>query len=333
MAALYITSPQAGAGKTLVCAGLGRHLKSQGKKVGFFKPLVAAIKSKEAADSDAAFIKRILGLKEPVEDLCPAIGGEGDIAKKVKTAYEKVAKGKDVVIIEGIWRLRPGAQPIESSYEIAKALGAKVIVVEGYSPDLLKIKLADKYAGFGGDLLGVVINKVPLARMEAVRGLGGVVGVIPEDRTLLSLSIAELAELVAGKIVNEAGKSSELVENYMLGALGVDSGLDYFGHRINKAVVVKGERPDMQLAALQTPTKCLVISGDGEPIYEVLKSAEDKGIPIIVTGENTVSVIDSIEQALGMTKFNQSEKLPRLAEVVKQQFDFKALYQGLGLAS
>jgi BioD-like phosphotransacetylase family protein len=331
LAALYITSPQAGAGKTLVCAGLGRHLKSQGKKVGFFKPLVAAIKSKEAADSDAAFIKRILSLKEPVEDLCPAIGGEGNVAKKVKQAYAKVARGKDVVIIEGIWRRRPGAQPIESSYEIARALEAKVIVVEGYSPDLLRIKFADKYRGFGQDLFGIVINKVPLARMEAVRGLGGVVGIIPEDRTLLSLSIAELAELTEGKIVNKAGKPSELVENYMLGALGVDSGLDYFGRKIDKAVVVKSERPDMQLAALQTPTKCLVISGDGEPIYEVLKSAEDKGIPIIVTGENTVSIIDSIEQALGMTKFNQSEKLPRLAEVVKQQFDFKALYQGLGL--
>jgi BioD-like phosphotransacetylase family protein len=325
LAALYITSPQAGAGKTLLCAGLGRHLKSQGKKVGFFKPLVAAIKSKEAPDSDAVFIKSILSLKEPVADLCPVIGGEGDIAKKLKQAYAKVAKGKDIVLIEGIWRRRPSAKPIKSSYEVAKALEAKVIVVEGYSPDLLKTESADKYRGFGGDLLGVVINKVPLSRMKAVRGLGGVVGVIPEDRTLLSLSVAELAELIAGKIVNEASKSSELVENYMLGALGVDSGLDYFGRKVNKAVVVKGERPDMQLAALQTSTKCLVISGDGEPIYEVLKSAEDKAIPVIVTGENTVSVIESIERTLGMTKFNQSEKLPRLAEV----FDFEALYKGL----
>jgi BioD-like phosphotransacetylase family protein len=325
LAAVYITSPQAGAGKTMVCAGLGRHLKSKGKKVGFFKPLVAAIKSKEAADSDAAFIKRVLGLKEPLEELSPIIGGEGDIAKKVKQAYAKVAKDKDVVIIEGIWRHRPGAKAIESSYEVAKALEAKVIVVEGYSPDLLKSNLADKYQGFGGDLLGVVINKVPLSRKEAVRGLGGVVGTIPEDRTLLSLSVAELAELSGGKIVNESGKSAELVENYMLGALGVDSGLGYFGRKVNKAVVVKGERPDMQLAALQTSTRCLVISGDGEPIYEVLKSAEEKSIPIIVTGENTVSVVDSIERTLGMSKFNQEEKLPRLAEV----FDFEALSKGL----
>ena len=334
MAALYITSPQAGAGKTLLCAGLGKHLKGKGKKVGFFKPLVAAIKSK-TADSDTAFIKRVLSLKEPVDDLCPVIGGEVKLAGKVKQAYARVAKGKDIVIIEGVWRQRPGGKPVESSYEVAKALEAKVIVVEAYSADLFKTKLADKYQGFGENLLGVVINKVPMSRMEVMRELGGVevLGVVPEDRTLLGLTVAELAELVEGKVVNDTGKSVELVENYMLGALSVDSGLDYFGRKDNKAVVVKGERPDMQLAALETSTKCLVISGDGSPIYDVLHSAEGKGIPVIVTDEDTASVMDSVEQALGMTKFNQEKKLPRLAEIMKQRFDFKALYKGLGLAA
>jgi BioD-like phosphotransacetylase family protein len=327
LATLYITSPQAGAGKTMLCAGLGRQLKSQGKKVGFFKPLVAEIKAEEAADSDTAFIKRILSLKEPLEDLCPVIGGENPAAK-VKKAYARVAKGKDIVIVEGVWRRRPGAPPIEASLETVKALDAKVIVVEAYSPDLLQTKFAG-YSGFGSYLLGVVVNKVPASQMEAVRGLGGVVGIIPEDRTLSSLSVAELAELSGGKFLNDFGKAAELVENYMLGALGVDSGLDYFGRKDNKAVVVRGERPDMQLAALETSTRCLVISGDGKPIYDVLKSAESKAVPIIVTNEDTTSVMDSIEKALGMTKFNQEAKLPRLMEIMKQQFDFETLYKGL----
>jgi BioD-like phosphotransacetylase family protein len=326
LAALYITSPQTGAGKTMLCAGLGRQLKSKGKKVGFFKPLVAEIKAEEAADSDTAFIKRILSLKEPLEDLCPVIGGEKPEAR-VKRAYARVAKGKDIVIVEGVWRRRPGAPPIEASLETVKALDAKVIVVEAYSPDLLQTKFAG-YSGFGSYLLGVVVNKVPASQMEAVRGLGGVVGIIPEDRTLASLSLAELAELSGGKFLNDFGKSAELVENYMLGALGVDSGLDYFGRKDNKAVVVRGERPDMQLAALETSTKCLVISGDGSPIYDVLRSAESKAIPIIVTNEDTTSVMDSIEKALGMTKFNQEAKLPRLTEVMKQ-FDFEALSKKL----
>lgn len=331
MAALYVTSSQTGAGKTLVCAGLGKHLKGKGKKVGFFKPLVADIKGKEA-DSDTAFLKKILSLKEPAADLCPAVSGES--VAKVEQAYAKVAKDKDVVIIEGVWRQRPGNKTAEASSEIAKALGAKVIVVEAYSPDLFKTNLSDKYEGFGEDLLGIVINKVPMSRMEVVNELGGMVlGVIPEDRTLLSLSVAEIAKLVEGKIVNDASKSAELVESYMLGALGVDSGLDYFGRKVDKAVVVKGERPDMQLAALETSTRCLVISGDSELIYDVRRSAEDKAIPIIVTDEDTAAVMASVELALGMTKFNQEKKLPRLDEIIQQRFDFEALYKGLGLAA
>lgn len=119
----------------------------------------------------------------------------------------------------------------------------------------------------------------------------------------------------------------------MLGALTLDSGLDYFGRRADKAVVVRAERPDMQLAALETSTKCLVLSGDGAPIDAVRRSAADKGIPIILTKADTAYVVNSVEQALGRSKFNQAKKLPRLAEIIKQRFDFKTLYKGLGLAT
>jgi BioD-like phosphotransacetylase family protein len=337
LASLYITSPQAGAGKTLLCAGLGRHLKDDGKKVGFFKPIVADIKSpdKKATDSDAEFLKHVLALKESIDSLCPVIGGEGDTASQIKQAYAKVSKGKDVVIIEGIWRQRPGARPVEASYEIVEALDARVIIVEPYSPDLSRAKVIDKYKGFGQYLLGVVFNKVPRSQLSAqFSGMGiDILGVLPEDRVLFGLTIGELAERIEGKIVNGAEKSAELVENFMLGALGVDSGLSYFGRKANKAVVVRAERPDMQLAALETSTKCLVLSGNISPTYAVLRRAEDKGIPIILTRADTPSVVNSVEQALGKTKFNQLEKLSRLAQIMEQQLDFQTIYKGLGLAA
>jgi len=340
LAALYITSSQVGAGKTLVCAGLGKHLKGDGKKVGFFKPMVADIKSpaKIATDSDTAFIKHILALKEPIDSLCPVIGGEGKLTSKVKQAYAKVSKGKDVVIVEGIWRQRPGAKPIEASYEIVEALDARVVVVESYSPKLSKTKFIDKYRDFGERLLGIVVNKVPGSQLEPLYEQLGevgidVLGMLPEERVLLGLTIGELAECIEGEILNCAEKSAELVENFMLGAMIVDSGPDYFGRKANKAVVIKAERPDMQLAALETSTKCLVLSGDGSPIDAVRRSAEDKGIPIIVTNGDTASVVNSVEQALGKTKFNHERKLPMLAEIMEQQFDFQALYKGLGLVA
>jgi BioD-like phosphotransacetylase family protein len=331
LVALYVTSPYAGAGKTAVCAGLGRHLKGDKKKVGFFKPLVAEIKSPKAIDSDAEFMKRILALREPAENLCPVIGGKGNVTSKIKRAYARVSKGKDVVIVEGVWRQRPGGKPAEASYEVVKALDARVIIVEPYSERLSAA--TPNYKDFGEYMLGVVVNKVPRSRLSAQFGKGevNILGVLPEDRVLFGLTVGELAEHIGGEILNGAEKSSEMVEDFMLGAMTLDSGLEYFGRKDNKAVVVRGERPDMQLAALETSTRCLVLSGGVAPIHTVLRSANDKGIPIILTKGDTISTVNSIELALGKGKFNQEKKLPRLIEIVEQQFNFKALYEGLNL--
>ena len=338
MAALYVTSLQAGVGKTAVCAGLASHLQGAGKKVGFFKPVVADIKGpdKVAIDSDAEFMKSVLGLSEPVESLCPVIGRD-ELVSKIKPAYARVSRGKDVVIVEGVWRLRPGAKPVEASYEVVKALEAKVIIVEPYSTELDGARLAVKYRDFGEHLLGIVVNKVPKKRLGQVSeqlsrtGEVAILGVLPEDRVLFGLTVGELAENIGGEILNHAEKSGEVVESFMLGAMVVDAGPDYFGRKANKAAVVRSQRPDMQLAALETSTRCLVLSGGVAPTYPVITSAEEKGIPIILAQGNTDSIVNSLELALGKPRFNQEKKLPRLVEIIEKYFNFKAVYKGLGL--
>ena len=77
----------------------------------------------------------------------------------------------------------------------------------------------------------------------------------------ITITVGELAEVIGGKIINHQEKSGEPVENYMLGAMVVDSGLDYFNRKKNKAAIIRQERLDMQLAALETSTICLVLSG------------------------------------------------------------------------
>jgi len=341
--ALYVTSWQGGAGKTAICAGLGKHLLSDGKKVGFFKPIVADIKSPPigAIDSDTAFIKDVFTLEEPVSNLCPVINGHNTVANRIKEAYTGVSQGKDVVIVEGIWRQRPGGKLIEASYEVVEALDARVIIVEGYPKGLSEAELIDRSKEFGDYLLGVVLNKVPENKLEhicselsAQLGQAGVnlLGVLPEDKVLFTLTVGDLAEHLQGEILNCTEKSAEPVENFMLGATGVDPGPDYFSRKINKAVVLRGERPDMQLAALRTSTRCLILSGDVAPIPAVLYQAEDKKVPIISAKGDVTTVAAAIEDALSQTKFNYEKKLPRLTELIEQHFDFPALYQGLGLA-
>ncbi len=314
MVALLVTSWESGAGKTTICAGLAKNLADSGKKVGFLR--VAA----STSNNDGAFMKSLLNLSDPVVT-DPA---------QIKDAYTKAAVGKDVVIIED-------EKLSASSYKLADALDAKVIVVEGYTGKPSQMKSA--YKDFGSRLLGVVIGKVPVSQVERLKkeisaqsGEVKVLGVVPEDRALLSPTVSEIAGVVNGKIVDGEKQLAELVENVMLGAMYVGSGLDYFGRKANKAVVLRVERPDMQLAALETSTKCMVLSGKDAPANVVLRRAKDKKVPIILTIDNVATVVTKIEAALSQPRLNNDRKLLRLAEVLKQSFDFKSVQQALGIA-
>ena len=330
MVAIYITSPENGSGKTAVCAGLGKYLLGKNKRVGFLKPVIAD--KTENTEIDAASIKHLLTLEEPIDLLCPDCNVESTLRDMIKEAYEKVSPGKKVIIIEGT------SSQSQASRQIVEVLDAMVIIVESYSQEVLKA--INSYQDFGEHLLGVVLNKVPGNRLEQVRdetfaqsdktGIN-ILGVLPEDRALFTLTVGELAEQIQGEILSGAGKTAELVNNFMLGAMCIDPGPVYFGNKTNKAAIIRSGRPDMQLAALETSTTCLVLTGTEEPVPVVRQLAERKNIPIILTRDEPTTVVTSIEDALGKARFNQ-EKLPRLTEVMDQHFDFKTAYKGLGLA-
>jgi uncharacterized protein len=324
LTALYVTSLYEDAGKTAMCAGLGRYLQARGKKVGYLKPIVAEMK---AGDTDAVFMKTVLDLAEPAADLAPVIP-PGDLAGAVTKACELMAAGKDLVMAEG------------TSMGIAEALDARVIVVEPYSDKMTSSEFIGR--AFGKHLLGVVVNKVPASRMLLVSGQAKdtfgkadirVLGVLPDDRIMTGLSVAQLAECVQGQVLSSPEKSGEVVESYMLGAMVLDSGLTYYGRLANKASILRGERADMQLAALETATRCLVLTGGVPPIFNVLNTARNKGIPVVLTGNDTLTAVARIEAALARPRFNQEGKLLRLGRILEQGFDFTAVNRGLGLAA
>ncbi len=315
MDTLYVIAREEAAGKTTICAGLARHLVDNGRKVGFVKL------TSNADNHDAVFMKQLLNLTEDSASLCVA---DGD-PPVVKEACNRVAQGKHVMMVEG--------KRNKSSIEIARALNASVIMIETYAQPLSGAP--GNYREFGTNFAGVVINKVPVSQLERVRDEAlasasqagaSVLGVIPEDRTLSSVTVGELAECTGGRILNNTEKAADLVENYLLGAMVVDSGLLYFGRKNNKAAIIKGNRPDMQLAALETSTRCLLLSDSSEPpMHSVQQKAESKGIPIILTGRDTNSVVTTLEDCIGKTRFSQEKKLSRLSEILQQHLNLQAI--------
>jgi BioD-like phosphotransacetylase family protein len=243
-----------------------------------------------------------------------------------------IVQGRDVVLVEADLGARPAEKLSKAAYGAAREMKARAIAVETYSGQASGYTAV--YKGFGEDLLGVVLNKVPASQMKRAReeaekafGAAGikVLGLIPEDRRLLAITVAEIADSIRGKILTSPEKSGELVEQFMLGAMTIGSGLHYFQRCRNKAAIIHQDRPDMQLAALETSTRCLVLSGSEKPpVYSVRQTAETRGIPIILTAASTDEVIAGIEESLLSIRLNQVKKLDALASLVKG-LDLKAV--------
>ena len=326
MVTIYVTAKEKGSGNTSVCVSLGKLVLDAGKKPGYLKPVLEA-----GNDDNAAFVKDILSLGEPVDVLSPAIKGS-NISAGIKAAVAKISQGKDVVIIDG-----PHTQ-YQSSADIVTELKAKLMIVESYTEDVSQAIIG--YKGFGQSLIGVIYNKVPEKRMDKVAGeyseqlaKAGVqyIGAIREDRALSTLTIGELASCIGGQFIRGEEKSDDLIENLVLGAMTVDSGPEYFGRKENKAAIIRSERPDMQLAAISTSTKCLVLTGETPLKSAVLIKAEEKQIPVITTTEGSSEIMDQIEDAMAKLDLNQESKLVRFEKLMKQNVNLDILSEELEL--
>ncbi len=352
MVNLYISSVEPG-GKTALCAGIGRQLLNRGKKVGYIIPVQLSENDNANGYRDANFIKEALELKDTPELISPfhlsnrelwqnLTDEPEDFTQRMKKAYAKISKGKDVVIMEGLSGLTTDNVSTLACYRIVEVLDAKVIIVLRYSATLAPSDLARVAGELGKRLVGVVINFVPESKIEAVEqnlvasfqeaGIK-VLGILPEVRSLMGVSVDELTGVLDGEILTCPENTGELVENVMLGAMTIDSGIDYFNRKENKAAVIRGERADMQLAALETSTKCLILTNNVAPLPAVVFQAESKHVPIMIVDKDTSGVIADIEQVFSKPAFNNSQKLKRFEGIIDKYLDFTSLYLSLGLKS
>lgn len=346
MVSLYLTSMGEGAGKSILCAALGRKFKAAGKKVGFFKPITILAETAGATDKDAEFMRHALTLTEPLDLLCPVSLSTKDFAaaanekepawlKKTKDVFPKVSQGKDVVLIEGAGDLKSNSAAAVINGKIAEALGAKIMLVVRYQSDTDANQIASAARAFAGRLLGVLINAVPERRMEQVKSnlvssleKGGikVLGVLPEDRVLFTISVGELAEHLGGNILNSPERSGELVESVMVGAMSSDSALSYLSLKPGKAVITRGDRPDIQLAALETSLSCLILTNNINPVPNVINLAQSANVPIVMVKHDTRQTLDSIEGAFSKAKFSHEKKVERLEQILEQNVNLEAVY-------
>jgi BioD-like phosphotransacetylase family protein len=236
------------------------------------------------------------------------LGKLGDAENKIYGAYEQVKKGKDAVLVGGGQDLFDGSSVGVSNISFIERADISVILVD--APVFGEVNLDALVAmrdRLGDRLLGVILNRLPSESLDFTKkyfvpfleskGIK-VWGLVPANSKLNSLSIGEIRDVLGGKIICCEDRKEEAVENFMVGAMNVEGALKYFRAQANKAVITGGDRADIQLAALETSTKVIILTGGMYPDSSVISAAQGKNVPIMVVADDTMTVVSKMDSAV-----------------------------------
>ena len=269
--ALLIGSCEPFSGKSAVVLGLARQWLQRGLTVRIGKPLADSAElgaggSGPLIDDDVRFVGQILGLTE--EQLVPSVHLQGAGATRERllagnlTAGEGFAalqeqlscSGEGITLLEGAGSLSDGLLYGLDLVQVARGLQAPVVLVHSWSGCHSAEPLLAAREQLGDLLCGVVLNGLPPEQVDGVRAevapalerLGvPVLGVMPRSPLLRSVTVEELARRLDAQVLCCRDRLDLLVETLSIGAMNVNSAMEFFRRRRNMAVVTGADRTDI----------------------------------------------------------------------------------------
>ena len=334
MPAIQVSGDRPGVGKTSLAAVLLLRAASLGHNPGYYKPFTTS----QGEDPDVAFVLQHLLPQQadaPAPIPLPADAGPGH-AESLSGQLASMAGLSDTgtVIVEGPDLASPAGQAWRLPGLTAEALDCRIVLVMGFSNRMSVQALVADLGHMRDRLAGVVVNGVTAYRAREttqgfIAGLQAagipVLGAIPEDRAMLAVTVEQVANHLGGAWVQEPENTDSLIERFLIGGNILDSGETYYGRYSNQAVIVRTERPDIQLASLMEDTTCLVLTGRGDPTEYIKAEAMQRSVPLIRVEQDTIPTAESLAGLLDKAAVHSAEKARRFAALAQQHLDVGAL--------
>jgi len=328
-------------------------LKDKGLSIGYIKPYGKTPLEQEGriVDADAEFLRKALDISEPSGVVSPFVvtyelqnnllkGKPSDKFDDIKRAISSITN-KDLVLINGAADLYEGVTFGINDLRLIRHLNAKTLMVEPWNNDSSLDAIVGAKELLGQDFMGVVINKVPPAVHDHVnhsvrpflekKGVA-VFGALQKDMLLEAITVRQLNEILGGKVLCCEEGLDEFIESFSIGAMDVDSALKYFRRTPNKAVITGAHRSDIQLAALETSTRCIILTGGLYTNDVIIGKAKMTNTPIISVHDDTFATVQKIEAVLGKIRIRERKKVQKTKEIMQRDFDFARLLKELKLA-
>jgi len=352
---IVVASTRRYSGKTGVCAALVDLLAGRGYSVGYFKPYGGMPREIDGVvtDSDAAFINRFLAAPSPDDAVCPVVRTRAFVedllegrsvpgAPEVAAALTRIAEGHDVIIVEAPSDMAQGAAAKLSTSDILAITGGKVLLVEASEvhdpPDRIvaaRTELGEALAGVihnhvrEADLQHIRERVVPFLQARGIRTLG----VLEHDPVLSSVTVREIADALGGRVLCAGDGLETQVASFMVGAMGQEKALRFFRRKAHKAVVTGGDRADVQMAALETSTALLVLTGNMTPSPAVVARADELGVCVLIVDMDTLTAVEQLDTLFGHVRLHGPGKADRMRRMFAEGVDIDALLAALDIPS
>ena len=348
---LLIGSCEPFSGKSAVVLGLARQLGREGVSVLFGKPLATS-----AADfpmnPEVRFVGTTLGLSD--EQLLPSLRvlepataqarllaadlEAGDVLDDLRSRI--AAEAERLVLLEAAGTLSEGLLFGLSLAQLARELDAQVLLVQPWTDSRSVEPLLEARQQLGDRLAGVVLNGVAPEGLATLRAevepalerLGfPVLGVMPRSPLLRSVTVEELVRRLDARVLCCQDRLDLLVETISIGAMNVNSAMEFFRRRRNMAVVTGADRTDIQLAALEASTQCLILTGVGDPLPQLISRAEELEVPVLKVDHDTLTTVETIDAAFGHGRLHEAVKASYAIRLVQEHCNFSRLFERLRL--
>jgi len=293
----------------------------------------------------------VLGLGESPDELAPILfthqlledvleGKDKQLAPRLLKTFRHVGRDKDVLVLEGSGDVSDGAVLGLSDAEVAKLTGSKVLIVTQYCDEFTVDRIITYLKQLPGDVevIGLVFNKTGPERMGFVkdkvapyfdrRGVR-VLGVIPRNRALQTISAGEIATGLNGQVLAAKGHLDVTVEDIVVGAMSPDSAIKVFRRKRNRAVITGGDRADLQMAAMEAHMPIIVLTGNLYPASPVLGRAEEMGVPVVLVPDDTVTTVDRMSSLLRRVRVKGPEKSGLMKKMFDEYVDADAIISAL----
>jgi uncharacterized protein len=365
---LLVGSPAAYSGKSATVLGLVPQVLGKGLRVAYGKPLsinldLAAFDKTElspvnagiidsdpelqapAVDQDVQFIVSALKLTEQQVVPSALTLSAADIQQRLRLGavlpQQPVLpppRDADLIVLEGPSTLVEGTLFGFSLLQQAEQMDAAILLVARCQSLAVVDELVAAKAALGDRLCGVILNDVPKKFKPSVETFIvpfleqhriSVFGQIPSHPLLRSISVREIVQQLGAEVLCCGDRLNLMVEQLTIGAMNVNSALRYFNRASNMAVVTGGDRTDIQLAALESSTNCLILTGHFLPNSIVINRAEDLEVPVLSVDLDTLTTVELVDKAFSQARFSETIKVDCILQLFKQNVDVDRLLDQL----